>query len=149
MDSAAHSAAAEKSYELPDGQVITVGNERFRTPEILFQPSILGLEVDGIHSAICNSISKCDVDIHSQLYGNIVLSGGTTLLPGIADRLWKEITALSPSSTIVNVSAPPERNYSAWIGGSLLATLSSFEQMWISKEEYDEDGPSIVSRKCL
>jgi actin len=143
------SSEVEKSYELPDGQVITVGNERFRTPEVLFQPSLIGLEQDGVHQLTYQSIMKCDVDIRKDLYSNIVLSGGTTMFDGIADRLTKEITALAPSSIKVKVIAPPERKYSVWIGGSILSSLSTFQQMWISKDEYDEAGPAIVHRKCF
>src|SRR5271170_1028162 len=77
---------------------------------------------------------------------DIPQSGGTTMYPGIADRMQKEITALAPSSMKVKIVAPPERKYSVWIGGSFLASLSTFQQMWISKQEYDESGPSIVYR---
>merc|ERR1711931_612606 len=132
-----NSSDTDKQYELPDGQVITVGNERFRCPEVLFKPSLIGKESDGIHTTTYDSIMKCDVDIRKDLYGNIVLSGGTTMFDGIADRMQKEITALAPSSLKIKIVAPPERKYSVWIGGSILSSLSTFQQMWISKQEYD------------
>jgi len=138
----------EKSYEMPDGQVITIGSSRFRTPEALFNPSMVGLEDNGIHNLIFDSIMKCDVDIRKDLYANIVLSGGSTMYPGIQERVEKEVIALAPPTMKIKVVAPPERKYSVWIGGSILASLSTFENMWITKEEYDESGPSIVHRKC-
>jgi len=149
LESAGQSSEVEKEYELPDGQVITVGTERFRAPEALFQPSMLGLEAEGIHTTTYNSIMKCDVDIRKDLYANTVLSGGTTMYAGIADRMQKEITQLAPPTMKIKIIAPPERKYSVWIGGSILASLSTFQQMWISKQEYDESGPSIVHRKCF
>eukprot|EP00446_Apocalathium_sp_SHHI-4_P003435 CAMPEP_0177178656 /NCGR_PEP_ID=MMETSP0367-20130122/14442_1 /TAXON_ID=447022 ORGANISM="Scrippsiella hangoei-like, Strain SHHI-4" /NCGR_SAMPLE_ID=MMETSP0367 /ASSEMBLY_ACC=CAM_ASM_000362 /LENGTH=117 /DNA_ID=CAMNT_0018625323 /DNA_START=41 /DNA_END=391 /DNA_ORIENTATION=- len=87
---------------------------------------------------------KCDVDIRKDLYANIVLSGGTTMFTGIGERMTKELTALAPSTMKIKVVAPPERKYSVWIGGSILSSLSTFQQMWISKGEYDESGPTIV-----
>ncbi|KAK7809520.1 hypothetical protein U0070_023998 [Myodes glareolus] len=118
-----------KSYELPDRQVITIGNEQFRCPEALFQPSFLGMESCGIHETTFNSIMKCDVDIRKDLYANTVLSGGTTMYLGIADGMQKEITALAPSMMKIKIIAPSERKYSVWIGGSILASLSTFQQM--------------------
>jgi actin-related protein len=104
--------------------LVLISVERFRCPEALFQPSFLGRESSGIHEATYNSIMKCDIDIRKDLYGNIVMSGGTTMFPGIADRMQKEIVNLAPSTMKVKI-------------------------MWISKEEYDEAGPSIVHRKCF
>ena len=92
---------------------------------------------------------KCDVDICKDLYGNIVLSDGTSMYPCIAKHMQKEMTALAPPTMKIKIIAPPERKYSVWIGGSILASLSTFQQMWISKEEYDESGPAIVHRKCF
>jgi len=116
---------------------------------LLFKPSFIGKEYNGLHELTFNSIMKCDVDVRKDLYNNIVLSGGTTMFPGIAERLSKEVSALAPSSMKIKVVAPPERRYSVWIGGSILSSLSTFQTMWITKAEYDESGPSIVHRKCF
>jgi actin beta/gamma 1 len=141
------SSELEKSYELPDGTVVTIGSERFRCPEALFKPSLIGLEQEGIHQTAYNSIMKCDVDIRKDLYGNTVLAGGNTMFPGIDARIQKEITILAPPTVRVRVVAPPERAFLPWIGGSSLASLDSVP--WTSKAEYDESGPSIVHRKCV
>jgi len=149
MKESTESSDKEKTYELPDGNIITVGSERFRCPEVLFQPSLIGKEASGIHDTTFQSIMKCDVDIRKDLYANVVLSGGTTMFSGIGERMTKELTALAPSTMKIKVVAPPERKYSVWIGGSILSSLSTFQQMWISKTEYDESGPTIVHRKCF
>jgi len=139
----------EKTYELPDGQVITVGNERFRCPEVLFQPTLIGKESEGIHRLTWNSIEKCDIDIRKDLQQNVVLSGGTTMFTDIDERLKTELKGLAPASAKIKIVAPPERKYSVWIGGSILSSLSTFQDMWVTKDEYDEAGPGIVHRKCF
>ncbi len=145
------SSAVEAQYEMPDGELITIGNERFRCAEALFKPSLINKEALGLHEQVYNSIMKSEMDIRSELYSNIILSGGTTMLPGLPERLTREIQKLAPSATSskVKVIAMPERKYSVWIGGSILSSLSNFQVMWITKSEYDESGPQIVHRKCF
>ena len=135
MGSAPGDAAVEKEYEMPDGQTITVGSERFRCPEVLFNPALLGMEARGIHEITYKCIMSCDVDSRKDLYGNIVLSGGTTMFPGMGSRMTKEVTKLAPDTMKIKVVTPVERKYSVWIGGSILASLSTFEPVkihWVS-----------------
>jgi actin len=142
-------AANEEPFELPDGTIINVGSQRFRCPEALFKPAHIGLEAPGFHEMTYNSIQKCDIDVRRDLFGNIVLSGGTTMYKGLPERLAKEVGNLAPSSVKPKVVAPPERKYSVWIGGSILSSLTTFQSMWIQKREYDEAGPTIVHNKCF
>jgi actin len=141
--------SVEKPYEMPDGTVLTIGNERFRCSEALFKPSMVGVEADGIASITYNSIARCDVDIRRDLYNNIVLSGGTTMIPGLAARMHKEVESMAPASIKVKVVAGDERKYRVWSGGSILAGLSTFKDLWISKADYEECGCDIVHRKCF
>lgn len=149
LETSRRSPALDKQYELPDGQVITIGAVQFKCPEVLFDPSRVGMDSGGVHEIVVRSISRCDVDIRREMFGNVVLSGGTTVIPGLAERLAKEVSSLAPPGVRVRVVAPPERKYSVWIGGSILGSLSTFQQMWISKEEYMESGSSIVHMKCF
>jgi len=149
LDRAAESGDQERSYALPDGcAIMAAGTERFRCPEVLFQPTLVGKEQEGIHKLTFSSIQQCDVDIRRDLFENVVMSGGTTMFKNIDVRMKSELTSLAPQSIKVKIIAPPERKYSVWIGGSILSSLSTFDDMWIKKEEYDESGPSIVHRKC-
>jgi actin-related protein len=138
----------EKSYVMPDGDTITVGQERFMAPELFFNPGAMGSEEKSIHELIFSAISDCDVDIRPHLYNNIVLSGGSTMFPGLKERLHKELTALVPSGVEVKIVAPPERRYSVWIGGSILASLKTFGKMWVTRKEYNDAGPKAVYR-CI
>nr|XP_020660399.1 actin, alpha skeletal muscle-like [Pogona vitticeps] len=111
----------------------------------------LGMESAGIHETTYSSVTKGDNDIRKDLWANNVLSGGTTMYPGIANHTYESITALVPSTVKIKIIAPPEQKYSVWIGGSILASLSHspFQQMWISKQESGETGASIVHRKSI
>ena len=141
----------EMSYEMPDGTVIKVKDQRFRVPEILFHPENCGKEAGGIDQKCYDSINKSDIDVRKDLYQCIVLSGGTTMFSGLPERLTKDVKALAPESMKNNVKviAVPERKYSVWIGGSILSSISTFGSMWITKDEYQESGTSIVHRKCF
>jgi centractin len=132
-------------YALPDGNKIKVwleisstklfinamqiGAERFRAPEILFDPEIIGLEYPGIHQIVVDAINRTDLDLRKSLFGNIVLSGGSTLTKGFGDRLLHEVQRLAVKDMRIKIFAPPERKYSTWIGGSILAGLSTFRKV--------------------
>ena len=145
-----------KSFKLPDGRVLSIDDQRLlvRSPELLFNPSMASPEVPsttravGVHEAIHNAITKVGVDTRSACYSNIVLSGGSTCFPGMQPRLVKEMTALAPASAKVEVEAPPAREYTAWLGGSILSALQ-IPTGWIYMEEYEDSGHSIIHRKCI
>jgi len=151
MEKSKTGSSIETSYEMPDGSVLTIGSERFRCPEVLFDPKMMGKEIGGVQIQCNDSIQKSDIDIRKSLYENIVLSGGSTMYCGIAERLLKEVQAICPMniSNKVKIVAPQERYYSVWIGGSILTSIGTFEQNWITKAEYDDCGASIVHRKCF
>ncbi|OBT50358.1 actin-like protein [Pseudogymnoascus sp. 24MN13] len=133
-------------YVLPDGNKLKVGAERFRAPEILFNPEIIGLEYPGVHQIVVDSINRTDLDLRKSLFGNIVLSGGTTMTKGFGDRLLHEPQRLAVKDMRIKIFAPPERKYSTWIGGSILAGLSTFRKMWVSINDWHEN-PDIIHTK--
>lgn len=106
-------------------------------------------EIQGIHELAYTSILKCEVHIRKDLYGNIILAGGSTMFPEMNQRLLKEMGALAPSTMKLKVKSPQERKHSAWIGGSILSSLKAFESIWVTKAEYNEQGESIVHKKCF
>ncbi|RVE41380.1 hypothetical protein evm_013969 [Chilo suppressalis] len=136
-------------YTLPDGTQLEIGPARFRAPEVLFRPDLIGEECEGLHEVLMFAIQKSDMDLRKVLYQNIVLSGGSTLFRGFGDRLLAEIRRLAPKDMKIRISAPQERLYSTWIGGSILASLDTFRKMWVSKREYDEEGHRAVHRKTF
>ncbi|EGF82404.1 hypothetical protein BATDEDRAFT_29486 [Batrachochytrium dendrobatidis JAM81] len=136
------------AFVLPDGRTIKLGSERFKAPEILFAPDMIGQEYSGIHHVVSDSIGKVDMDLRKGLYSNIILSGGTTLTKGFGDRLLYETKRLALKDVQIKIYAPPERKYSTWIGGSILASLSTFKKMWVSAEEYHED-PDVIHKRLM
>jgi centractin len=137
----------EVPYKLPDGQTISLGAERFRAPEILFNPSLIGLEYVGVHTMLHNTINRCDLDIRRGMFADIILSGGSTLFEGFGDRLLSEVRKLAPRDTKIQIWAPPDRIHSTWVGGSILASLATFKKMWLTKKEFDEGGKNAIYRK--
>ena len=140
----------EQLFALSDEQMITIGYERFRCAEVLLFPTILGRERLSLHDQVHNAIVKADAQIRPQLYGNVVLTGGSSVLPGLAERLTEELILLAPAHTTVHVEAPQtrEHTHAAWRGGSALASLPAFQALWITREEYEAHGPAVVHKKC-
>jgi centractin len=137
-------------YTLPDGSSVEIGaGPRVRAPEILFRPDLIGCEFEGVHEVLVTSIQKSDLDLRKVFYQNIVLSGGSTLFKGFGDRLLNEVKKVGPKDLKIRISAPQERLYSTWIGGSILASLDTFKRMWVSRKEFDEEGQRVVHRKTF
>mmetsp|Transcript_23379 Transcript_23379/g.43513 ORF Transcript_23379/g.43513 Transcript_23379/m.43513 type:complete len:385 (+) Transcript_23379:87-1241(+) len=148
-----HSDEDTAKYTLPDGTILELGTERFRAPEVLFNPSLIGLEYAGAHHCIVDAIFKSDLDIRKVLMSSIVLAGGSTMFPGYGERMLAEVRKAAPNSTTGNlkirIAAPPNRDQLTWIGGSILASLAAFKTMWVSKQEYEEGGKSVLHAKSI
>lgn len=143
------SKGSVRKYSLPDGNSINIGDQLFRTPESLFCPAVAGTSAPGIHHLITESINKCDEGIQKNLWGNVVMAGGSTLFPGLSERLLKELQKLTPRGMPVKILAPEDRMYSVWIGASVLTSLPSFKEMWVTQQEYKEVGPTVLQKKCF
>uniref|UniRef100_A0A8D0HI42 Uncharacterized protein n=1 Tax=Sphenodon punctatus TaxID=8508 RepID=A0A8D0HI42_SPHPU len=140
---------AEEVMRLPDGNSVRIGLHLCRAPEILFTPINVGVHTPGLHVMIADSVRKCDRDICSHLYGNVVLCGGSSLFHGLDERIFKEIEQQIPTGIPVRIIAPPERKCSTWLGGSIITHLASFMPMWVTSEDYKEFGSAVVHRKCF
>ena len=157
-------------YQLPDGNNIYIKDQRIKCPEALFNPSLIGKEGAGIAQICYDSIQKCDIDLRADLYHNIHLTGGTSMFAGLTKRFIKEMVNLIPESMKFQLKINGEgfkikddksddnnetneqkfkRKYAVWIGGKELSKISSFQSNWITKEEYEEHGATIVHRKCF
>ena len=138
------------SYELPDGTKVELGEERKRIPEVMFTGAPEFANFTGVHRMASDAIVRADLDIRKELYNNIVVAGGNTLIPGFVERVQKHVPENASPNVKVKVIAhmPSERKFSAWIGGSILSSLGSFQQMWMSRQEFDEHGAIMIERKC-
>lgn len=147
-----------EKYELPDGRVIKIGPERFQAPECLFQPHLVDCEQPGIAEYLFNTIQAADVDVRSSLYKAIVLSGGSSMYPGLPSRLEKEIKQLWLTRVLhgnperlskfnVRIEDPPRRRHMVFLGGAVLANImKGNDHMWISKQEWEEQGPRALTK---
>ncbi|NXY82250.1 ACL7A protein, partial [Alcedo cyanopectus] len=138
----------EIKYQLPDGHIVTVGKERFLSAEGLFRPALFGSQQPGLLQLTLACLKKCDGDISKTMMGNIVLCGGSTMMEDFPDRFQMELSTKCPHDNL-NIAASPQRKYSVWIGGSVLASLYSFQDLWVYKSEYEEHGPSCIFKKCF
>jgi len=139
------------NYTLPDGKVITFDTQAYRAPEILFQPKLCGKEGSGFGLMCYESVQACDIDLRKELFQNIILSGGTSLLKGLPERLEKDVKGRVEEAMKgeVKVIASPDRKFSVWLGGSILSSITTFATSWVTAEEYAESGASIVHKKCF
>lgn len=144
------SAVLNKQSSLPQ----EYGVERYRITESLFDPSYIkgvGSTMLGMSHVVSTSIGLCDIDLRPSLYSGVIVTGGNSLLNGFVDRLNRDLASRTPPNMrfkLISATGTTERRFGAWIGGSILASLGSFQQMWISKQEYEESGKTQVDRKC-
>ncbi|VDM03096.1 unnamed protein product [Schistocephalus solidus] len=136
-------------YRLPDGREITLGSELYCCAEALFQPNLAGIQSEGLTAMIHNMINLWDSSHHKKLYGNIVLSGGTSMFSGLSKRLKKDLRAKTPTPIRIKVHAASGREYAVWSGAAAVSSLENFQPFLITKKEYEETGSSIVFRKCF
>ncbi|XP_049731765.1 actin-like protein 9 [Elephas maximus indicus] len=135
--------------KLPDGRTVTLGKELFQCPELLFSPpEIPGLSPVGVPTMAKQSLRKVALEVRADVAQNVLLCGGSSLFPGFEGRFRAELLRSLPPEAHVVVAAQPMRNFSVWIGGSILASLRAFQSCWVLREQYEEQGPYIVYRKC-
>ncbi|XP_038538304.1 actin-like protein 7B [Canis lupus familiaris] len=135
-------------YELPDGRRLAVGPERFQCAEMLFRPSVAGSSQPGLPALAAACLQRCrDAGLGAEMAANVLLCGGCTMLGGFPARFQSELGLLWPGGGLA-VAAAPERKTSVWTGGSILASLQAFQQLWVSREEFAERGGAAIHSKC-
>ncbi|KAF8930657.1 actin family [Dissophora ornata] len=147
-----------ESYTLPDGRVIKVGSERFEAPECMFQPGLIDVEQPGVAELLFQTIQAAPVDTRSDLYKHIVLSGGSTMYPGLPSRLEKEVKQLYLTEVLkgdvqrfpnfkIRIEDPPRRKHMVFLGGAVLANImQDKEHFWITKQEWEEQGVRALDK---
>ena len=145
-------------YTLPDGRLIKVSGERFEAPEVLFQPYQLGLETPGLSDLIFETIMKADINLRKSFFQSIVVSGGTTMFPGLSTRIENDLKNLVLKNVLKNdrkqlknykikVEDPPNRRYLVYLGATVLANLTADKSnSWISKSEFKEIGADRAAK---
>lgn len=145
-------------YTLPDGRVIKVGGERFEASEALFQPHLINVEGQGVAELVFNAIQTAEMDMRPDLYRHIVLSGGSTMYPGLPSRLEREIKQLYLERVLkgdtdrlskfkIRIEDPPRRKDMVFIGGAVLAdVMKDRDDFWMSKAEYQEKGMNVLKK---
>ena len=147
-----------ESYTLPDGRVIRVGSERFEAPECLFQPHLVDCEQNGMAETLFDTIQSAAVDVRPYLFKAIVLSGGSSMYPGLPSRLEKELKQLWLTRVLggnperlskfkVRIEDPPRRRHMVFLGGAVLANImADKDDMWVTKQEWEEQGPRVLEK---
>ena len=143
-----HVNEIERTYKMPYGNKVHIGAQRFRCAEPIFDPRLIQVQSDGIVKTLYDTIHKCG-DLKQEMFQNIVLSGGNAQFPGLDKRIKKDLEKLTTNNPKLNVRSGKNNDNAAWRGGSVLASQISFSLMWITKEEYQEVGPHVVTFKCF
>lgn len=146
------------SYTLPDENNISLTDELFEAPEIIFNPHLNNKNCLDLPRTILRAIQLCEPEYRNELYSRIILAGGTSRLRGLVEKLKVQLQNLSLPSVKTIISTAQTKDdgrgnfgseYTDWVGGSIVATLSTFQQMWVTRDEYNEAGPTVIHRKCI
>ena len=148
-----------KTYELPDDQPLVISREYYDIPEMLFRPTDQGLgerseanEFLPIQQIITQAKEKIPLDKRKETLSNIILAGGTSNLVGLADRLQKVLSESQEDSFFLGkikiCGNKLERQHSSWLGASVIASMSMFNGLLMTKQEYEEHGSHLIERKC-
>ncbi|KAH9589105.1 Actin family [Trypanosoma melophagium] len=146
----------EQNFILPDGSSCSIGQERFEATEALFQPHLIDIECDGLSTQLWNCIQAADIDVRAELYSHVVLSGGSTMFPGLPSRIEKDMRELFLTKALkgdrtrlghfkLQIEDPPRRKHMVFLGGATLAALTVDQpEMWFTRAEWQEGGASAV-----